>query len=98
MRTLRRLEGGSLGTTNTLAEHLAYHYGADLTGLSFYVRDSVWGVVIKADFGNRAKVAFLTVGTFARAVEVCCEYCSNGWLTWKFDKKPPRTRRLRSGP
>ncbi len=90
MRKLRRLKGGSLGRSNTIKEHIAYHYGAHLTGLSFYVRSGTWHSVIKADFGNHAMVAFLNVGTFARTVEVTEEYARKGWLTWKNDRNPPK--------
>lgn len=98
MRILRRLRGGSLGLANSLQEEIAYNFGAQLTGLSFYVRDGVWHAVVKADFSGRPMVAFLNVGTFARCVEVTCEYTFHSWLRWKADAKPPRTRTFRPAP
>lgn len=98
MRILRRLRGGSLGTANSLQEEVGYNFGAQLTGLSFYVRDGVWHAVVKADFSGRPMVAFLNVGSFARCVEVTCEYTFHSWLRWKDDNKPPKTRTYRRHP
>jgi len=98
MQQLRTLRGGSLGYSTTLIQHIGWRYNAVLTGLSFYVRDGVWHSVIKADFGNRPMVAFLNVGTFERVIEVTEEYASRGWLNWKEDRKPPKTRTMRKPP
>lgn len=97
-RRIRSVVGNGLGRSNVLQETIGWVYNAVLTGLHFRVRDGIWTAVIKADFGDRAQVAFLDVGTFARCIEVCAEYAEKGQLRWYPDKYPPRTRGRRRSP
>lgn len=94
-RALVSLPDTFMGLVPTLQETIGWSYNAVLTGVSFRINRGVWSAVIKADFGNTARVAYLDVGSFGRCVEVCCEFAEKRMLTWQHDKYPPRERRVR---
>ena len=94
-RNVDMFAGTALKYVPTLQESIGWEYNAILTGVSFRVKNGVWTCIIKADFGSTAMVAFIDVGSFARCVEVSCEFAAKGHLTWHKDKYPAQTRTYR---
>jgi len=89
MRTM--LVGGALGLSPTLQETVAWSFGATLLSFQCSFKGDRWTVVLKADFGNEARVAFLDFNTFGDALQYTPEFVDKGMITWRPDKYPPKT-------